>query len=110
MGTTITSLKRVDLYKENEVDVIVAAQKARSAQSFPTTALNNGGENDYSIYVYAFTTENPIDTDNFTVEGLSDMNVIGKASFKEAFDYDNKYAPYAPSLSGSIRLTFIKKQ
>ena len=118
--TNVASLDRADLYQENEVDRIVNAQNARSAQTFPaatfTTVTGDGREGD-KIYVYAFTT-----SDSFTAGGqtvatslvnlanINEASILGQAMFSDSYyDPKNRFGAYQPILSGSIKLSFVKK-
>lgn len=110
-STVITKNTRTDIYQENEIDRIISAQKARSAQAFPIASFT--GEDDaYNIYVYAFTTNTKMnDSDYENVPGISEIAVIGKADFTDPSPAPNDtYGPYSPILSGSIRLTLTKSK
>lgn len=101
----ISKLKRVDLYDENAIKKIVAAQNARSAQSFPNATFENPVEK--PIYVYAFVTNNKPNLEQIVSSTESDQAaLLGQSEFKEGST--NPFVRYIPKLSGSIRLSLDK--
>ena len=114
------ALDRTDLYQENEVPRIVAAQNARSAQAFPSqtlTTITGDNREGSKLHVYAFTTSDPFNAGGRTVAdslaalaNVSEAHLLGEADFSDSYyNPKNRFANYQPKISGSIRLSFNKK-
>ena len=101
----ISKLNRIDLYEENVVAKIVAAQNARSAQSFPSATFGNPV--DKPIYVYAFVTNSkPSLEEIVSLTESEQAYLLGQSEFREG--ETNPFVRYYPKLSGSIRLSLEK--
>lgn len=111
-NTVITKHEtRTDFYQENEIDRIINAQKARSAQAFQSVSFP-GGADGCNLYVYAFTTNVKVNESAYeTIPGIEKLEVLGRADFTDPSPapYDT-YGPYSPILSGSIRLSLSKQK
>ena len=115
--TRLADIRRTDLYDENEVEKIVNAQNARSAQAIPTLTFEDASGK--TIYIYAYVTERINNKDSVKrqiegIEGIDLAEVLDQAVFYDSHpiysNQPNRFCGHKPRIKGSIKLSFEKKK